>query len=182
MLHKWKNGSNNASAFSEEREDDIVGDIAIKLEGVWKIFGTRAEEAMAAVRAEGLSKSEVLARFGAVIGIADVSFDVRQGEIFCIMGLSGSGKSTLIRHINRLIEPTAGRVEVLGQDVTRLSEPELRAYAVTKDRNGLSAHGAVATPLRARQCRVPARNPRRTQRTTLGNLATHLVPRGVGWV
>ena len=109
-----------------------MGDIAIKLEGVWKIFGTRAEEAMAAVRAEGLSKSEVLARFGAVIGIADVSFDVRQGEIFCIMGLSGSGKSTLIRHINRLIEPTAGRVEVLGQDVTRLSEPELRAMRSQK--------------------------------------------------
>ena len=109
-----------------------MGDIAIKLEGVWKIFGGRAEEAMAAVRAEGLSKSEVLARFGAVIGIADVSFDVRQGEIFCIMGLSGSGKSTLIRHINRLIEPTAGRVEVLGQDVTRLSEPELRAMRSQK--------------------------------------------------
>ena len=107
-------------------------DIAIKLEGVWKIFGERAEDAMAAVAEEGLTKSEVLARFGAVIGIADVSFDVRQGEIFCIMGLSGSGKSTLIRHINRLIEPTAGRVEVLGQDVMRLSEPELRAMRSEK--------------------------------------------------
>lgn len=113
-------------------EDGIVRDIAIKLEGVWKIFGERAEDAMAAVAEEGLTKSEVLARFGAVIGIADVSFDVRQGEIFCIMGLSGSGKSTLIRHINRLIEPTAGRVEVLGQDVMRLSEPELRAMRSEK--------------------------------------------------
>ncbi len=113
-------------------EDGIVRDIAIKLEGVWKIFGERAENAMAAVAEEGLTKSEVLARFGAVIGIADVSFDVRQGEIFCIMGLSGSGKSTLIRHINRLIEPTAGRVEVLGQDVMRLSEPELRAMRSEK--------------------------------------------------
>jgi len=109
-----------------------LSDIPIKLEGVWKIFGTRAEEAMAAVRSEGLSKNEVLARFGAVIGIADVSFDVHWGEIFCIMGLSGSGKSTLIRHINRLIEPTAGRVEVLGRDVTRLSEPELRAMRSQK--------------------------------------------------
>lgn len=113
-------------------EDGIVRDIAIKLEGVWKIFGERAENAMAAVAEEGLTKSEVLARFGAVIGIADVSFDVRQGEIFCIMGLSGSGKSTLIRHINRLIEPTAGRVEVLGRDVMRLSEPELRAMRSEK--------------------------------------------------
>ena len=131
------------------REVGLLSDIAIKLEGVWKIFGTRAEEAMAAVRAEGLSKSEVLARFGAVIGIADVSFDVRQGEIFCIMGLSGSGKSTLIRHINRLIEPTAGRVEVLGQDIMHLSEPRIAGYAVAKDRNGLSAHGPVAAPIRA---------------------------------
>ena len=109
-----------------------MSDIAIKLEGVWKIFGERDEEAMVAISAEGLSKREVLARFDAVVGIADVSFNVHRGEIFCIMGLSGSGKSTLIRHINRLIEPTAGRVEVLGQDIMHLSEPELRAMRSQK--------------------------------------------------
>ena len=109
-----------------------MSDIAIKLEGVWKIFGERAQDAMAAVVKEGLDKREVLARFDAVVGIADVSFNVHRGEIFCIMGLSGSGKSTLIRHINRLIEPTAGRVEVLGQDIMHLSEPELRAMRSQK--------------------------------------------------
>ena len=127
-----------------------MSDIAIKLDGVWKIFGERAQDAMARCRQRGLEQARgFLARFDAVVGIADVSFDVRRGEIFCIMGLSGSGKSTLIRHINRLIEPTAGRVEVLGQDVMHLSEPELRAMRSQKNRNGLSAHGPPAAPIRA---------------------------------
>jgi glycine betaine/proline transport system ATP-binding protein len=51
----------------------------------------------------------VLARYNAVVGVADVSLDVNRGEIFCIMGLSGSGKSTLVRHFNRLLEPTPAR-------------------------------------------------------------------------
>ena len=104
-----------------------MNDTVIELKGVWKIFGECAEEAMAAVAEQGLSKSEVLERFGAVVGLADVSFAVRRGEIFCIMGLSGSGKSTLVRHVNRLIELTAGSIAVLGQDVMALAEPELRA-------------------------------------------------------
>ena len=99
---------------------------AIVLEGVWKVFGDRAEEVVDQIRRHDLSKPEVLERFDAVVGIADVSFDVRRGEIFCIMGLSGSGKSTLVRHVNRLIEPTAGRITLLGQDVLGLSEAALR--------------------------------------------------------
>ncbi len=99
---------------------------AIVLEGVWKVFGDRAEEVVDQIRRHDLSKPEVLERFDAVVGIADVSFDVRRGEIFCIMGLSGSGKSTLVRHVNRLIEPTAGTITLLGQDVLGLSEAELR--------------------------------------------------------
>ena len=95
---------------------------AIVLEGVWKVFGDRAEEVVDQIRRHDLSKPEVLERFDAVVGIADVSFDVRRGEIFCIMGLSGSGKSTLVRHVNRLIEPTAGTITLLGQDVLGLSE------------------------------------------------------------
>ena len=109
-----------------------MNDIVIELEGVWKIFGERAGEAMAAVKTEGLAKSEVLERFGAVVGIADVSFNVRRGEIFCIMGLSGSGKSTLVRHLNRLIEPTAGVIKLLGEDVMSLAESELRAMRAQK--------------------------------------------------
>ncbi|WP_089944010.1 quaternary amine ABC transporter ATP-binding protein [Candidatus Entotheonella palauensis] len=98
----------------------------IKLDSVWKIFGARANEAMQAVQEQGLSKAQVLDQLGCVVGIADCSFEVSRGEIFCVMGLSGSGKSTMVRHLNRLIEPTAGRIEVLGRDVLALNESELR--------------------------------------------------------
>lgn len=98
----------------------------IKLDSVWKIFGARASEAMQAVQEQGLSKAQVLDQLSCVVGIADCSFEVSRGEIFCVMGLSGSGKSTMVRHLNRLIEPTAGRIEVLGRDVLALSESELR--------------------------------------------------------
>jgi len=99
---------------------------------VWKIFGDKAEEAMAAVRKEDLSKAEVLDRFGAVVGVRDVSISVGEGEIFCIMGLSGSGKSTLVRHINRLIEPTSGEILINGVDVGGLGAEDLRAMRADK--------------------------------------------------
>ena len=103
-----------------------MSEAIIKLQGVWKIFGTRVEEAMQAITREGLTKAQALEQFGCVVGIADCSFEVPRGEIFCVMGLSGSGKSTMVRHINRLIEPTVGRIEVLGRDVLALGEGELR--------------------------------------------------------
>jgi len=98
----------------------------VVLEKVWKIFGDRADEAMQAVEARGLSKPEVLEEFSCVVGIADCSFNVKRGEIFCVMGLSGSGKSTMVRHLNRLIEPTAGNIEVLGKDMLALKGDALR--------------------------------------------------------
>ena len=107
-------------------------DIAVECQNVWKIFGYKERDALSAVRYDGLSKQEVLARFDCVVGVADVSFNVRQGEIFCIMGLSGSGKSTLVRHINRLIEPTDGVITVSGQDVNKLTPAELRDFRARK--------------------------------------------------
>jgi len=104
-----------------------LSDLAIELEGVWKVFGEDPPSVVDAVKKENLTKPQVLERFNAVVGIADVSFAVEPGEIFCIMGLSGSGKSTLVRHVNRLIDPTAGKIMVLGQDVMGLSETELRS-------------------------------------------------------
>ncbi len=98
----------------------------IILDDVWKIFGYRDQEAMAAIKSEGLTKPEVLEKFGCVVGIAQCSFEVSRGEIFCVMGLSGSGKSTMVRHLNRLIEPTAGSISVLGKDMLALGEEELR--------------------------------------------------------
>ncbi|MEL6217750.1 MAG: betaine/proline/choline family ABC transporter ATP-binding protein [Pseudomonadota bacterium] len=99
---------------------------------VWKIFGDRADEAMAAVRKDNLSKAEVLERYGAVVGVKDVSISVGEGEIFCIMGLSGSGKSTLVRHINRLIEPTGGEILINGVNVSNLNAEELRILRADK--------------------------------------------------
>ena len=98
----------------------------IVLEDVWKISGARADEAMAAVEEKGLSKAEVLEQYECVVGIADCSFTVERGEIFCVMGLSGSGKSTMVRHLNRLIEPTAGKISVLGKDMRALGGEQLR--------------------------------------------------------
>lgn len=104
----------------------------VELRGVWKIFGHRSEAAFEAIRDEGLDKTEVLSRFDCVVGVADASFSVGEGEIFCIMGLSGSGKSTLIRHINRLLEPTAGKVLIHGEDIMRKSDRELRRLRATQ--------------------------------------------------
>jgi len=66
-------------------------EIAIDARGVWKVFGDRAQEALAAIHAEGLGKAEVLSRFGCVLGVADASFELEAGELFCLLGPSGSG-------------------------------------------------------------------------------------------
>jgi glycine betaine/proline transport system ATP-binding protein len=100
----------------------------IEISNVWKIFGANAEAALQAIRNHGLGKAEVLAEFNAVVGVADVSLSVKRGEIFCVMGLSGSGKSTLVRHFNRLLEPTAGRIEIEGIDVMALGTRELQQF------------------------------------------------------
>jgi len=101
---------------------------AIHIKDVWKIFGDNAQTALDDIQSNGLSKAEVLDKHNCVVGVADVSFDVMPGEIFCVMGLSGSGKSTLVRHINRLLEPTAGTIVVNGSDVMALSPAALRQY------------------------------------------------------
>ena len=109
-----------------------MNETVIEISNVWKIFGDKADEAMAAINAESLSKAEVLSRYNAVVGVADVSLDVKRGEIFCIMGLSGSGKSTLVRHFNRLLEPTAGKIMIEGTDVMALPPKELMSFRNNK--------------------------------------------------
>ncbi|MGR4867923.1 glycine betaine/L-proline ABC transporter ATP-binding protein ProV [Variovorax sp. LARHSF232] len=98
----------------------------ILIDHVFKVFGDAPAHAMELVR-KGHSKEEILARTGQSIGVFDASFEIQAGEIFVIMGLSGSGKSTLVRLLNRLIEPTAGRVVIDGADINQLSDGELRA-------------------------------------------------------
>lgn len=100
--------------------------LVIECDGVWKIFGKRATTALDEIRREGLSKEEVLQRFDCVVAVSDATFAVEDGEVFCVMGLSGSGKSTLVRHINRLIDPTEGKIRVHGEDIGQKSAAELR--------------------------------------------------------
>jgi glycine betaine/proline transport system ATP-binding protein len=98
----------------------------ILIDHVFKVFGDAPEQALELVR-QGLSKQEILARTGQSIGVFDASFEIQAGEIFVIMGLSGSGKSTLVRLLNRLIEPSAGRIVVDGEDINKHSDAKLRA-------------------------------------------------------
>ena len=101
---------------------------AIEIANVWKIFGDRAEEALAEIKSSDINKAEVLDKYNCVIGVADATINIKPGEIFCIMGLSGSGKSTLVRHINRLLEPTAGKIIVNGVDIMAMPPAKLRQY------------------------------------------------------
>jgi len=124
----------------------IDSDPVVQVRDVWKIFGDRANEALAAVRQHNLSKAEVLEQFEAVVGVREVSFDVHESEIFCIMGLSGSGKSTLVRHINRLIEPTHGEILVGGVNVSKLNAKQLRLLRA--DRIGMVFQNMALLPHR----------------------------------
>ncbi|MGA0844065.1 MAG: quaternary amine ABC transporter ATP-binding protein [Arenicellales bacterium] len=100
----------------------------IEIQKVSKIFGNASPEVLEAIADNRVSKQEALEKYNAVIGVLDVSFNVNPGEIFCVMGLSGSGKSTLVRHINRLLEPTLGKILIDGQDVMALEKEALQAF------------------------------------------------------
>ncbi len=97
----------------------------VKVNHLTKIFGKKTKPALEMIRANK-SKTEILEKTGATVGVYDVNFEVEEGEIFVIMGLSGSGKSTLIRLLNRLIEPTSGNIYIDGQDISSLAKEGLR--------------------------------------------------------
>jgi glycine betaine/proline transport system ATP-binding protein len=103
---------------------DRSGRPLIRAEGVWKIFGPHAERVIGTPDAE-LSRGELHAKTGCVAAVRGVSIEVWPGEVFVVMGLSGSGKSTLVRTLIRLIEPTAGTIEIAGRDVTAATRAEL---------------------------------------------------------
>ncbi len=103
----------------------------ISLRGVFKIFGDKPAEVLPEVLG-GMSKEDLLSQHMHVLGLQDINVDMQAGEISVVMGLSGSGKSTLIRHLNRLIEPTAGEIIVDGEDVMKLDEDGLRELRRSK--------------------------------------------------
>lgn len=112
------------SLISENNNSNDSAAVKVRLRNVYKVFGTDAGRALEMARA-GKSKSEIHASTGCTIGVDDAGFDIMAGETFVIMGLSGSGKSTLLRLLNRLIEPTAGVIEIDGRDITKMSKRDL---------------------------------------------------------
>jgi glycine betaine/proline transport system ATP-binding protein len=99
----------------------------ISVRGLYKIFGQNAGRHVEAVK-KGKTKSDLLKEHGAVLGLKDINIEMPAGGIQVVMGLSGSGKSTLIRHINRLIDSTAGEMLVGGVDVAKMGQDELREF------------------------------------------------------
>ena len=108
-------GKNNSSAESEMR---------LEVKNLWKIFGPKAEDLLNS-DVPLSSKTETLEKTGCVLAVRDISFDVKRGEFFVLMGLSGSGKSTVIRCLLRLIEPTKGTVIINGEDICTYDKAQL---------------------------------------------------------
>jgi glycine betaine/proline transport system ATP-binding protein len=107
--------------------DQNVQGAGIKIKNLYKIFGPRGSAYVEAVK-NGMTKAELNEQHQHVLGLRDINIDMPPGGIQVVMGLSGSGKSTLIRHINRLIDPTAGEVIVDGTDVCQMNESDLRQF------------------------------------------------------
>ena len=114
-----------APSTTDPHRIDRTGPPLIKAKGVWKIFGRHAGRVIGTPDAD-LPRSELRAKHGCVAAVRDVTFEVWPREVFVVMGLSGSGKSTLVRTIIRLIEPTAGEIEIDGRDVSAASPEQLR--------------------------------------------------------
>jgi len=99
----------------------------ITVRNLYKIFGDNPKKAIQALK-EGKSKDEILREHKQIVGVQDINFSVREGEVFVLMGLSGSGKSTLQRLINRLHEPTKGEIVIKGTDIVKLNQKDLREF------------------------------------------------------
>ena len=99
----------------------------IEIRNLYKIFGDNETEALSLVK-KGMGKDELLEKTNSVLGLNNVNLDIAKAKIQVVMGLSGSGKSTLIRHLNRLIEPTFGKILIDKKDVLSLSKQDLLLF------------------------------------------------------
>ncbi|MFJ4522450.1 glycine betaine/L-proline ABC transporter ATP-binding protein [Streptomyces sp. NPDC088810] len=108
------------------RKPPTTTEPVFSVSGLWKVFGPKPERIPADPELAALDPAELRSRTGCTAAVRDVSFDVRKGEVFVVMGLSGSGKSTLVRCLTRLIEPTAGTISIDGEDVRAMDRARLR--------------------------------------------------------
>ncbi|WP_372843740.1 ATP-binding cassette domain-containing protein [Psychrobacter sp.] len=111
----------------------------IQLENISKIYNASHAQAKTALAllAEGMDSIAVKEQTGYSVGLYDINLAVKAGELHCIMGLSGSGKSTLIRHINRLIDPTSGKIWVDTAINAKESAAKLTPSLVVKNNEAL---------------------------------------------
>jgi len=145
-----------------EAQEHSGDDIVVEVRDLWKIFGDNPERILESGDLRIAPKDYLLEETGCVVAVREISFRVRRGEIFVIMGLSGSGKSTLIRCVLRLIEPTSGEVLLEGQDISKLDEEQL--IEVRRHKTGMIFQHFGLFP----------------HRTVLQNAAYGLKVRGVG--
>lgn len=105
--------------------------VCIEVEELWKIFGPNADSILSSEHRIA-TREVILKETGCVVAVRDVSLNVKQGELFVIMGLSGSGKSTLVRCILRLVEPTVGKIIINGEDICSYDDKQLMAFRRNK--------------------------------------------------
>ena len=141
-------------------------DTVLEVKNLYKLFGPYdfLDERKAAFKLLelGASRMDVMETTGIMAAISDVSFSVKRGELFVLIGLSGSGKSTIVRCLNMLHKPTKGEILIDGEDITKYNEKQLQELRRTKvsmvfQNGGLLSH-----------------------RDVLGNVAYGLEVRGVG--
>ncbi|USG65559.1 glycine betaine/L-proline ABC transporter ATP-binding protein [Brevibacillus ruminantium] len=153
----------------------------IRVEKLTKVFGRQPQRALPLLQ-KGKSKQEILQETGLTVGVNQASFDVEAGEIFVIMGLSGSGKSTLVRLLNRLIEPTEGKVLIDHADIVQMNEKQLQEVRRKKlgmvfQKFALFPHRTVLENV---EFGLEVQNIEKTQRESKAREALALVGLG-GW-
>jgi glycine betaine/proline transport system ATP-binding protein len=118
---------------SSPSRDNGLGnkEVVISVRDLWKVFGKDPMQALEEENAR-LGKMELQEHLGLVVGLQEVTFEVRRGENFVVMGLSGSGKSTLVRCLNRLIEPTSGEIFIDGEDILKVDHQRLTEFRRSK--------------------------------------------------
>jgi glycine betaine/proline transport system ATP-binding protein len=126
----------------EERERTVK----VRVENLVKVFGQKPQKAIELLD-KGVNKQEILEKTRQNVALNNVSFEVYDGEIFVLMGLSGCGKSTLLRCINRLVEPTRGKVLIDGENILAMDQEHLRE--LRRKKLGMIFQGFALLPHRS---------------------------------
>lgn len=113
---------------AENKAAGYKNDYIIQVNHLTKLYGAANRAEASRMMKEGRSKEEVLRETGVTVALWDVSFKVKRGEVFVIIGLSGSGKSTVIRTLNMLNRPTAGQILFEDSAIDTFGKKDLNEY------------------------------------------------------